>query len=177
MHRPRRPISLPSVFALLALSVSPIFAQPRQSASTSFAVAAPESLSPDFGPGLAAPDRWAFTAAFKSAVRQLQERRPCAALFTGLELDGLQALTGTRYERASSRSDRALCKGGISAITSINGSRTRLCHLFSTLPQNDKASILIHEALHTAGLGEWSGGPHPLTSRDITGIVKRACAL
>jgi hypothetical protein len=126
---------------------------------------------------MSAPDRWAFNAAFKSALLRVLEQDSCGDLFSGLELNGLEALIGTRYELVSSKTDRLLCKGGVSAITGIGSYRTRLCYHFKVLHQNDKISILIHEALHTAGLREFPFSPDAPTSTEITRIVKSECAL
>jgi hypothetical protein len=124
-----------------------------------------------------APDRWAFNAAFNSAVKRVHGRRSCGDLFGGLKLRGVEALGGTRYQPARTPSDLVLCQGGVSAVTSIHGRETRLCYQFKILSQNDKAAILIHEALHAAGLSERPHDPEAPTSREITAMVKSACAL
>jgi hypothetical protein len=136
-----------------------------------------EIPKPEIGPGMPAPDRWAFNAAFNTAVKRVHGRRSCGDLFEGLNLRGVEALGGTRYQRAWTPADRALCQGGVSAVTSIHGRETRLCYHFKVLSQNDKAAILIHEALHAAGLTERPHDPEAPTSREITAMVKGACAL
>lgn len=70
-----------------------------------------------------------------------------------------------------------LFRGGISAITSIGGNTTRLCDHLTVLSQNDKVAILIHEALHAAGLGEAPYHLEAPTSSELTRIVKMARAL
>jgi hypothetical protein len=132
---------------------------------------------PDIGPGMAAPDRWAFTAAFRSAIQRIHEHGSCSDLFLELDLTGPEALSGTHYELARTPERIALCQGGVSAVTSIRGNKTSLCYHFKVLSQNDKAATLIHEALHTAGLSEWPVDPGGSTPREITAMVKSACSL
>ena len=136
-----------------------------------------ETTSPTIGSAMPAADRWAFKAAFRTAAKKVQVLESCGDLFTDLDLTGIEALGRTRYELASSAADAARCRGRVSAVTSVRGSRTRLCDYFKALSHHDKAAILIHEALHAAGLSEWPHEPEAPTSSEITARVKRACAL
>jgi hypothetical protein len=45
------------------------------------------------------------------------------------------------------------------------------------LPRERLATILIHEALHHAGMSEAPFDPQAPTAREITRMVKRSCAL
>ena len=168
-------IAMMASFALFAAAAS---AKPRPARAKALTAGTRlEIPAPDIGPGMSAPERWAFNAAFETAVQRLQEQKTCRYLFRSLYMNGVDALTDTRYEPARRNDDRRICQGGISAITSIGGDTTRLCEHFTTLPQNDKVAILIHEALHAAGLGEAPYHPEAPTSRELTDIVKTACAL
>ncbi len=133
--------------------------------------------APRISARLPAPQRFALTAAFKTAYRRTRESESCRGLFEGLELDATGALGSSYYDLPASAAIQARCQGRVGAVTGVRSHRTRLCPTFGTLSRNDRAAILIHEALHTAGLSEW---PHDLdapTSREITERVKRACSL
>ena len=161
----------------LFLTATTAFAEPRRANNAKARTAELQVPEPDLGPGMSAPDRWAFKAAYKSALLRILEHDSCAELFTDLDLNGLEALIGTRYELVSDKTERVLCKGGVSAMTSMGSYRTSLCYHFKVLHPNDKISILIHEALHTAGLREFPYAPEAPTSAEITRMVKAACAL
>ena len=132
---------------------------------------------PDVDPKMSSADRWAFQAAFNTAVERVDGYRACGDLFADLHLRGIEALRAARYEPARSPSDLARCEGEVAAVTSVHGRRTRLCYRFKVLSKTDRAAILIHEALHVAGLSEWPRDPEAPTSREITERVKGACAL
>lgn len=62
-------------------------------------------------------------------------------------------------------------------MTRAGRSEIRLCSRLTNLATEGVAAILIHEALHTAGLGEWPDDPAAPTSAAITRAVLRACQL
>lgn len=132
---------------------------------------------PAFLPGFSSVDRWHLTAAFDTALRKLGRREACRSLFDGLELEARAALAGTLYEPARGTLATARCRGSVVALTVVRGERTRLCEPFQRLTLNDKASTLIHEALHRAGLGESPPDPAAPTARQIKKMVNAACGL
>ena len=104
-------------------------------------------------------------------------RSSCQALFDDLDLGGAEALGRTYYEPATRHSDLALCVRGAVAITGVNGRRTRLCDSFKTHGRRDQAAIVIHEALHVAGLSEKPIDPKGMTPHEITQTIKTVCGL
>ncbi len=154
----------PSERVTLATQWQPV----SQSAAGRSKVRAPAPLMAD---RLPAPLRFALTAAFKTAYRRTHELESCRGLFAGLVLDGASALSTSHYDLP------ARCQRRVGAVTGVRSHRIRLCPAFTTLSCNDRVAILIHEALHTAGLSEWPQDPEAPTSREITERVKRACSL
>jgi len=129
------------------------------------------------GSGLATSDVFALRAAYSTAIKRLDGDASCRALFDELHLDGLQALGRNHYQPARSAAEQTHCKGGVAAATGVGLSQVLICERFKSLPRPSKVAVLIHEALHTAGLNEAPYDPHGKTSREITEMVKKACSL
>jgi hypothetical protein len=115
--------------------------------------------------------------AFPLAIRRIGDVPACSALFGRLGSDGAAALTATEYEGAFWHSPLSACKEGIAAYTSLGGRKTHLCPSFGLLPTEKAAAILIHEALHLAGLGENPPNRAAMTSIEITRLVAQSCSL
>ena len=69
------------------------------------------------------------------------------------------------------------CSEGVAAYTSVGSPRTVLCPAFASLSTSGAARILIHEALHFAGLGEKPADPKAPESYEINQIVTASCGL
>ena len=115
--------------------------------------------------------------AFRKAVKKLARKASCRALFDDLALDGLQALDRSRYQRVRSAADRETCTSGVFAYTGVGQDRIMLCRHFNSLDEGGKVVILIHEALHTAGMGEAPIDPEGMTSEVINELIEKACGL
>lgn len=122
-------------------------------------------------------DALAVRVAFRLAYQRVLEVPACGALFADLELDGPTALSSTSYSSSRPGPERALCNRGVLAVARKGGAEIRLCPRLRNLAQPGVAAILIHEALHAAGLGEYPVDPAAPTSREITLAVLEACAL
>ena len=116
-------------------------------------------------------------AAFRIAFQRVLQVPTCTALFTGLNKGGHTALMSTSYSSSRPGPERALCNRGVLAVARAGGSEIRLCPKLQTLSREGVAAILIHEALHTAGLGEYPVDPEAPTSEQITLAVLKACSL
>lgn len=114
---------------------------------------------------------------FWIAFQRVHEIPGCAALFAGLDLDGPTALSSTVYSRPRHPAEKALCDAGALAVTRARRTEISLCLNLRNLTREGVAALLIHEALHTAGLGEWPVDPVGPTSGEITRSVLRACSL
>ncbi len=160
------------VLAALALA-EPSLAQVDRTAPDS----QPRYRRAEIGPEMDGPNRFALRAAHRSALKLLKKNPTCRALFEDLRLDGVAALSRNHYRQVESPSEVARCKPGTGAATEVGGSRILICRRFHSLRHLGKITILIHEALHSAGLSEWPHDPKGMTSREINERVKQACAL
>jgi hypothetical protein len=143
---------------------------------------APEQIKasprkPQIGRGFSEKDAFALRLAYKGAIKRLAKDESCRALFDNLNLNGLQALGQSRYQPVRSAAERAYCARGVHAYTVVGRDQIVICRHFHTLDQRTKEGVLIHEALHTAGMSEAPHDPHGETPEEITEIVERACSL
>jgi hypothetical protein len=114
--------------------------------------------------------------ALETAVAALRREPECRALFDELGRDGLELLSVTRFVAADARAEVTICSHAV-AFTMIGAQWTGVCRSFAHITNLDAATVLLHEALHHAGVGEW---PHDRTadrSRQITAEVGRRCRL
>ena len=132
-------------------------------------------LNPKILPGFSNSERLSLTRAFGAAAKKVQGRQSCRALFEGLDLGGADSLNKTLYQPARVASDVASCERGSVALTGLGGRRTRLCSNFKLHSLRDQAGILLHEALHVAGMSEKPVDPNGLTPHEINQMVKKAC--
>ena len=132
---------------------------------------------PQIGRGLSVDDAFVLKMAYRGAIKRLKKDEACRALFDDLILDGLQALGRSRYQSPGSATERAYCARGVAAYTAVGRSRVVVCEHFRTLHRRTKSAILIHEALHTAGMSEAPVDPAGKTTEEITEMVEDACSL
>jgi hypothetical protein len=112
-------------------------------------------------------------AGFEIAVERICTQHDCHALFSRLGADGVQSLNATLYYPANPYRELYTCKRAV-AFTKKGVSQTWLCRSFSSLKDEAAAKILIHEALHRAGIGEHS---QEMTSLDTDIMVIQSCGL
>jgi hypothetical protein len=132
---------------------------------------------PQIGRGFSAKDAFALKLAYRGAIKRLEKDQSCRALFDNLNLGGLQALVRSRYQPVRSEVERAYCARGVHAYTAVGRDQIVICRHFHTLNQRTKEGVLIHEALHTAGMSEAPHDPDGETPEEITEMVEKACSL
>jgi hypothetical protein len=115
-------------------------------------------------------------AGFDIALDRLHRRAECRELFAELGEDGVGVLSRTLYYPADLAHERQLCHGAL-AFTMVGAAPTWVCHRVCRLPDHAVAVMLLHEALHHAGLDEWPHDPRGLRPRAIDRRVRRACGL
>lgn len=115
-------------------------------------------------------------AALPVAALQLRDQATCRALFEEVGVDGLRTLEHTMYLSVSAAQERKLCNK-TSAFTTVGGRATYLCRSYGRLPVDQAAVVLIHEALHKAGLGERPRDPQAMESWQISQTVRKSCRL
>ncbi len=112
--------------------------------------------------------------AFAIARHRLREQPSCRRLFEPFGKDGTAALAVTRYVPATLVQEKRHCRHA-SALTAVRSPITRLCRSFARLPNEIAAQVLIHEALHYAGMPESPMDPTALDSATINALVARSC--
>jgi len=132
--------------------------------------------TPWISSSLPAPVRSRIEASFQVASQRIVEAPECGALFADLGADGIEMLSSTLYYPASAANEKKLC-GGAWGYTTIGSAPTFLCRKFSRISEKRGAMILIHEALHHAGMVEFPNDPKGLTSKAINNLVEGACRL
>lgn len=116
-------------------------------------------------------------AAFRLASQRVATVPACQAMFSELGEDGLEKLTHTVYA-AAPRRQKALPGAShleVHAYTHVDSSRVFLREGFAHLTRRKAAVLLIHEALHFSGLGEWPSEPDGLTTWQIGQLVAGRC--
>lgn len=135
----------------------------------------PVSGSPiDRVPGLDLRESAKLRAAHKLASRRVREHPSCVALFDVTGRSGESTLSTMEF----SLHGGDICRRGVAATTTVGGSLTRLCG--DWLPRLDRyelATLLIHEALHQAGMSEWPHDPDGMRSQEINEMVSSRCEL
>jgi hypothetical protein len=112
--------------------------------------------------------------AFALATRQLETVPACRELFAELGSNGFERLAATRYYPASPHLELKTCRRAVAA-TRVGSPATSVCRRFDAISDSRAAMVVLHEALHFAGLEE--GGPGEMSSNDINEMVRSACAL
>jgi hypothetical protein len=128
--------------------------------------------APRLDPSLSGAARRKTLVAFQGALQAVESWPACRALFSQLGADPVQTLGATRYAMSARR-----CRDGVVAYTAVGSPATWLCRGFEALGQGEATVILLHEALHFAGLGERPVDPHGASSWEINLAVRAACGL
>jgi hypothetical protein len=112
------------------------------------------------------------------ALDRLGERVECRELFAGQGADGARLLLGAWYRRAAPEEAGGLCEKGAAAFTGMRSGRVAICaDNFLKLGRHYRAVVLLHEALHVAGVGQAPHHPGAQTSREIDWMVRHSCGL
>jgi hypothetical protein len=144
---------------LPALASAALTGEPREQAALPFAV----SLN--------------LRRAYPVAMRRLLAVPECRGLFDGLALGGDVALRRTLYYPPEALGVERVCRLGGNAFTAVGRVQTGLCPRFARLPVERAALVLIHEALHLAGLPERPQTPGAMTTTEINDRIADRCGL
>ena len=139
--------------------------------------AAEAERQPAVGGRLVPPVESKLKEAFPLARERVRESPSCRKLFEDLGKNGSCSLAVSRYLAATSREEQQVCRRRASAFTRVGSPQTRLCRSFSRLGVEQAARVLIHEALHYAGMRERPAYPEALGSAEINHLVTRSCGL
>lgn len=138
-------------------------------------------LYPAFEPRISAEmsdkNRERISGAFQVALDRVGEVPECRELFTALGADGIDTIAKIYFTPIGIDGAKAnVCDGSV-AYTFVGGGPTWLCRKFSRLTDKQAAMIIIHEALHHAGLTERPRDPNGMPSAGINRMVSKRCGL
>jgi hypothetical protein len=161
----------------LLITATLVAVPPRPaSANPPAAAASPGSVSPHISPRVPAAVGGKVAAAWELAAERATRVPECRRLFTELGRDPMDVLSMTIYYPAELKLERRLCPRAY-AYTVVGGAPTWLCRRFSRLSEERAAAVLLHEALHHAGLTEQPRDPDGLRPGEIQDMVEEACGL
>jgi len=138
---------------------------------------ADDALRPRMQGLLSGPVQRRLSLAYPMAMRRLEENQGCGALFGPLGKDGPAILGSTIYHALDQPNRYAACRNGAVAFVVPQLHETFVCTAFAWMSNDLAAAVLIHEALHMAGLDESPRDPKGLTSPQITTLVRERCGL
>ncbi len=118
--------------------------------------------------------RYQLRVAYETALRALRREAGCRALFQRLGANGEAMLARSVYSCAG---ENRRCEERVAAFTTVGSTRIRLCHGFQALPIPSAAVLLLHEALHSAGLLESPPHANAMTAHEISTLVSQGCSL
>jgi hypothetical protein len=125
---------------------------------------------------LPCPVRQKIVEGLETAVETLRRRPECHSMFRELGEDGFLVLSRTRVSMADARWRVKVCPRA-HALTAVGSNRVLICRSFEDLSNLQAATVLLHEALHVAGRGEWPVDPRADTSSQISHEVAVRCGL
>lgn len=112
--------------------------------------------------------------AFALAVHRVRTVPSCRALFDELDLDAHTALDFSIYYPARIDHEVSTCRRAV-AFSYVGAGPTRLCRSFADLDLERAVEVVLHEALHRAGLKEHGAKPSGLLPSEIDALVHAAC--
>jgi hypothetical protein len=116
--------------------------------------------------------------AFEIAAQRVQGAEACAQLFVELEADASETLGSALYWPVLSYRDvKELCGRRNLAFTRVGSRLTFICPDFERISDLRAAQVIIHEALHNAGLKEKPqyAGAGVKSAAAIDSMVAKAC--
>jgi len=114
--------------------------------------------------------------AFALAVHRIRTVPSCRALFDELDLDADTALDFSIYYPARIDHEVSTCRRAV-AFSYVGAGPTRLCRTFADLDLERAVEVVLHEALHRAGLTEHGAKPSGLLPSEIDALVHDVCCV
>lgn len=152
----------------------PELGESRQPFSIPRPVPLPAPFTPRTAQDLHPREYQTLTSSYALALEIVQTNPACRALFDEYGADGRNVLSKAFFLRAKPEHS-AICTNGVVAFTHVRGHRCWICPRFGGLSTTAGAMILIHEALHMAGMPEDPEPSGPQSSYGINRIVHRTC--
>ncbi len=135
-------------------------------------------FEPRIDAGVSDNIRERLVSSFQVAVERVREVPECREMFNQLGADGIDTIAKIYFTPIGIYGARAnVCNGSVAYTLVGGGPTTWLCREFSRLTEKQAAMIIIHEALHHAGLTERPKDPKGMTSAGINRMVSKRCGL
>jgi hypothetical protein len=164
-----RRLARPSALCCLIFSLVLLGCAAPSSAAQAPAEHLLESLSPRQSQQL--------RSALALAIEQV-DRSSCKTLFQVLGQDGTLLLQNASFTVPDPESQRRVCNQNLAVLfTTVGGRKITVCqNSLAELARSELATLLIHEALHMAGVAENPPVHGAPTSAGLTRLVKRSCS-
>lgn len=115
--------------------------------------------------------------AVEIALERVRDVPECRGLFSELGADGIETLRKISfYPIGRHEAKPNVCTSAV-AYTYVGGGPTWICRKFWRLPDQRAAMVVLHEALHHAGLTERPRDPEGMTAAAISRMVTERCRL
>ncbi len=144
--------------------------------SVAGAVTGVNAIEPWIHPEMPGSIREKLETAFDIAVDHVATIPECAALFEELDADPFETLKTGLYFPASPARETSVCRRSF-AQTYVGEAPTWICRRITSYSDEQAAMVVIHEALHHAGLTERSHDKKAMTSGQINDMVLDRCNL
>jgi hypothetical protein len=177
-----RPSRIPVAATLTALLATPLLGASQPG------TAHPAAISTDAGPSRRGPAGPILSRRFAPRLQatmkdglllardRLAHNERCAALFSTLGEPGHVALSVTRYYVASPFQETTTCRHA-HAFTGVGARVVRVCRRFESLSADEAAVVILHEALHSAGMPEYPHTSPAMRPWQISELVRLECDL
>jgi hypothetical protein len=137
---------------------------------------APRLTLPWIHPSMPLSIRKKLENSYKLAAERIVEMPECRSLFTALGADAFEILKTGLYFPADPAKETSVCRRTM-AQTYVGGAPTWICRRVTSYPDETVAIVLIHEALHHAGLAEDKNDRTAMSSASIDRKVRKSCGL
>lgn len=114
--------------------------------------------------------------AFDIAIERVSTTPQCAGLFEALGADPLETLKTGLYFPANPARETSACRRSF-AQTYVGEAPTWICRRITSYSDEQAAMVVIHEALHHAGLPEKPHDKKAMSSGQINDLVEKSCNL
>lgn len=132
-------------------------------------------IEPRFSPRISPRDRERISVSFRIALDRVLEVPECGAMFTELGAEASATLGRMYFHPIGWHELKPDVCNGSAVYTLVGGGPIWVCRRFSRLSDSQAAMLIIHEALHLAGLTERPRDANGMTSAAINGMVSKRC--
>jgi hypothetical protein len=135
------------------------------------------TFAPRINVKMSSKNRDQLVAAIQAALERVRDVPECRGLFTELGADGIETLGRLSfYPIGRHEAKPNVCSSAV-AYTYVGGGPTWICRKFWRLSDKQAVMVVIHEALHHAGLGEKPSDPNGMSVAAINRMVTERCGL